>query len=203
MKKTIFSFAIAAVAAATMVSCGNKTDNAAAGEAGAEGEQATEQVAQAAEAAPGEITGPVTVETKAFTVELPEGWYVKSPKDKTLDEIKDKRDLNIAMKEPLKQGKSSSYYAMLIQSFEGTPTEQEYIDTYVKNHSGAAAGDAITIDGKQAKHFAKVTEIAPDDKKEEHCITVATSNGFIGINTYGMELSIEDVQKIIASIKVK
>ena len=82
-------------------------------------------------------------------------------------------------------------------------TEQEYIDTYVKNHSGAAAGDAITIDGKQAKHFAKVTEIAPDDKKEEHCITVATSNGFIGINTYGMELSIEDVQKIIASIKVK
>ena len=201
MKKTIFSFAIAAVAA-LMVSCGGKTENAAGGETTAEGEQATEQVVDA-QAAPGEITGPVTIETKNFSIDLPAGWYVKSPKDKTLDEIKDKRDLNIAMKEPLKQGKSSSYYAMLIQSFEGTPTEQEYIDTYVKNHSGAAAGDAITIDGKQAKHFAKVTEIAPDDKKEEHCITVATSNGFIGINTYGMELSIEDVQKIIASIKVK
>ncbi len=200
MKKTIFSFAIAAVAV-LMVSCGGKTENNAP-EATAEGEQATEQKAEA-QATPGEIAGPVTIETKNFSIDLPAGWYVKSPKDKTLDEIKEKRDLNIAMKEPLQQGKSSSYYAMLIQSFEGTPIEQEYIDTYVKNHSGAAAGDAITIDGKQAKHFAKVTEIAPDDKKEEHCITVATSNGFIGINTYGMELSIEDVQKIIASIKVK
>ena len=201
MKKTIFSFAIAAVAA-LMVSCGSKTDNNNAGEATAEGGQATEQAAES-QAAPGEIAGPVTVETKSFTIELPAGWYVKSPKDKTLDEIKEKRDLNIAMKEPLKPNKSASYYSMLIQSFEGHPTEQEYTDTYVKNHSGSAAGDEITIDGKQAKHFAKVTEIGPDDKKEEHCITVATTNGFIGINTYGMEISNEDVQKIISSIKLK
>ena len=110
----------------------------------------------------------------------------------------------------LEQAANADVYLLLMgekygyEDGEGiSPTEQEYTDTYVKNHSGAAAGDAITIDGKQAKHFAKVTEIAPDDKKEEHCITVATSNGFIGINTYGMELSIEDVQKIIASIKVK
>ncbi len=165
MKKTIFSFAIAAVAA-LMVSCGGKTENAAGGEATAEGEQATEQVADATQAAPGEIAGPVTIETKAFTIELPAGWYVKSPKDKTLDEIKEKRDLNIAMKEPLKPNQPASYYSMLIQSFDGTPTEQEYTDTYVKNHSGSAAGDPITIDGKQAKHFAKVTEIGSDDKKE-------------------------------------
>ena len=69
MKKTIFSFAIAAVAA-LMVSCGGKTENAAGGEAAAEGEQATEQVADA-QATPGEITGPVTIETKNFSIDLP------------------------------------------------------------------------------------------------------------------------------------
>jgi hypothetical protein len=41
MKKTIFSFAIAAVAAVAMVSCGNKTDNTGSGEATPEDEQAT------------------------------------------------------------------------------------------------------------------------------------------------------------------
>ena len=202
MKKNIFSFAIAVVATAAMVSCGNKTDNTAGGEATAEGEQATEQVAE--EAAPSEIVGPVTIETKTFTIDLPEGWYVMSPKGKTLDELKEKRDLHIAMKEPLKPGKPNTYYSLFIQSFDKNPTEQQYIDTYVKNHNGSAAADAITIDGKQAQHFAKVTELKPDDIKEEHCITVALpDHGFIGINSYGIELSNEDVQKVLTSMKLK
>lgn len=204
MKKTIFSFAIAAIAAVAMVSCGNKTDNTAGGEAGAKGEQAKEQVADATQAAPDEIVGPVTIETKTFTIDLPEGWYVMSPKGKTLDELKERRDLHIAMKEPLKPGKPNTYYSLFIQSFDQNPTEQQYIDTYVKNHKGSAAADAITIDGKQAQHFAKVTELKPDDKKEEHCITVALpDHGFVGINGYGIELSNEDVQKVLKSMKLK
>lgn len=202
MKKTVFTFAIAAFAAVTMVSCGDKAAKTA-GEATAECEQATEKVAEE-QAASKEINGPATIEMKTFTVELPAGWYVMSPKDKTLDELKDRRDLHIAMKEPLKPNKPNTYYSLFIQSFDKNPTEQEYTDTYVKNHKGAAAAEAITIDGKQAKHFAKVTELTPDDKKEEHCITVALpENGFIGINSYGIELSNDDVQKIIGSIKLK
>ena len=203
MKKTFFSFAIAAVAA-LMVSCGGKTENnGEGGKAGAEGEKPTEQ-AKEEKAAANEITGPVTIETKTFTVDLPEGWYVMSPKDKTLDELKEKRDLHIAMKEPLKPGKPNTYYSVFIQSFDKNPTEQQYIDTYVKNHNGAAAADAITIDGKKAQHFAKKTELKPDDVKEEHCITVALpDHGFVGINTYGIELSNEDVQKVLQSMKLK
>ena len=68
MKKTIFSFAIAAVAAATMVSCGNKTDNAAAGEAAVEGEQATEQVAEEEDAN--------TLSTDAFSMATPEDFEI-------------------------------------------------------------------------------------------------------------------------------
>ena len=71
MKKTIFSFAIAAVAAATMVSCGNKTDNA--GEATPEGEQATEQVV--------EEEDPNTLSTDAFSMATPEDFEIDGNRD--------------------------------------------------------------------------------------------------------------------------
>ena len=64
MKKTIFSFAIAAIAALTMVSCGNKTDNAAGGEATAEGEQVTEEETSAAK----------TEDRAWYTVDIPAPW---------------------------------------------------------------------------------------------------------------------------------
>ena len=67
MKKTIFSFAIAAVAVATMVSCGNKTDNTA-GEATPEGEQATEQVVEEEDAN--------TLSTDAFSMAIPEDFEI-------------------------------------------------------------------------------------------------------------------------------
>ena len=75
MKKTIFSFAIAAVVAVGMASCGNKSDNAAAGEATAEGEQTTEQAAETAEAAPG------TYETEFYTYKLTENFQESSVQD--------------------------------------------------------------------------------------------------------------------------
>ena len=68
MKKTIFSFAIAAIAAVAMVSCGNKTDKAAASEATAEGEQATEQVAEQEDAN--------TLSTDAFSMSTPEDFEI-------------------------------------------------------------------------------------------------------------------------------
>ena len=68
MKKTIFSFAIAAVAAVAMVSCGNKAENASAGEAAAEGEQATEQVAEEEDAN--------TLSTEAFSMSTPEDFEI-------------------------------------------------------------------------------------------------------------------------------
>ena len=72
MKKTIFSFAIAAVAAATMVSCGNKTDNAA-GEATPEGEQATEQVVEEEDAN--------TLSTDAFSMATPEDFEIDGKRE--------------------------------------------------------------------------------------------------------------------------
>ena len=66
MKKTIFSFAIAAVAA-LMVSCGGKTENNAP-EATAEGEQATEQTTE--EVAEAEDSN--TLSTDAFSMATPE-----------------------------------------------------------------------------------------------------------------------------------
>ena len=72
MKKTIFSFAIAAVAA-LMVSCGGKTENAAGGETTsegeqAEGEQATEQVVEEEDAN--------TLSTDAFSMATPEDFEI-------------------------------------------------------------------------------------------------------------------------------
>ena len=67
MKKTIFSFAIAAVAVVTMVSCGNKTDNTA-GEATPEGEQAAEQVVEEVDAN--------TLSTDAFSMATPEDFEI-------------------------------------------------------------------------------------------------------------------------------
>lgn len=75
MKKTFFSFAIAAVFAVGMASCGNKTDKAAAGEAATEGEQATEQTAETAQAAPG------TYETEFYTYKLTETFKESSVQD--------------------------------------------------------------------------------------------------------------------------
>ena len=68
MKKTIFNFAIAAITVATMVSCGKKTDNATAGEATAEGEQATEQVAEAEDEN--------TLSTDAFSMSTPNDFEI-------------------------------------------------------------------------------------------------------------------------------
>ena len=67
MKKTIFSFAIAAVAA-LMVSCGGKTENAAGGETTSEGEQATEQVVEEGDAN--------TLSTDAFSMATPEDFEI-------------------------------------------------------------------------------------------------------------------------------
>ena len=67
MKKTIFSFAIAAVAA-LMVSCGGKTENAAGGETTSEGEQATEQVVEEEDAN--------TLSTDAFSMATPEDFEI-------------------------------------------------------------------------------------------------------------------------------
>ena len=68
MKKTFFSFALAAVAA-LMVSCGGKTENAAAGgEAAAEGEQATEQKA--------EVEDENTLSTDAFSMSTPTDFQI-------------------------------------------------------------------------------------------------------------------------------
>ncbi len=67
MKKTIFSFAMAAVAVVTMVSCGNKTDNTA-GEATPEGEQAAEQVVEEVDAN--------TLSTDAFSMATPEDFEI-------------------------------------------------------------------------------------------------------------------------------
>ena len=68
MKKSIFSFAIMAATAVAMVSCGNKTENAAASEAAADGEQATEQVAEQ------EVQDENTLSTDAFSMSAPEGF---------------------------------------------------------------------------------------------------------------------------------
>jgi len=68
MKKTIFSFAIAAVAA-LMVSCGGKTENNAP-EATAEGEQATEQKAE-------EEVAAKTEDRAWYTVDIPTSWEAK------------------------------------------------------------------------------------------------------------------------------
>lgn len=73
MKKTIFSFAIAAVAAVAMVSCGNKTDNTTGGEAAAEGEQATEQVA--------EEEDPNTLSTDAFSMSIPNDFEIDGKRE--------------------------------------------------------------------------------------------------------------------------
>ena len=79
MKKTIFSFAIAAIAAVAMVSCGNKTEQKAENEPEATEQQAPEQKdAQ-------EITeGPGTVENAVFSVDVPEGWKVMLNNDKKI-----------------------------------------------------------------------------------------------------------------------
>ena len=74
MKKTIFSFAIAAVVAVGMASCGSKSNNAAAGgEATAEGEQATEQNAEQA----AEEDDPNTLSTDAFSMSTPEDFEIE------------------------------------------------------------------------------------------------------------------------------
>ena len=68
MKKTIFSFTIAAVAAVAMVSCGNKTDNTGSGKATPEGDQATEQKAEAEDAN--------TLSTDAFSMATPDDFEI-------------------------------------------------------------------------------------------------------------------------------
>lgn len=79
MKKTILSFAVAAFLAVGLASCGSKSDNAASGEATAEGEQPTEQASAT------EITeGLGTIENKTFSVDVPEGWKVMLNEDKKI-----------------------------------------------------------------------------------------------------------------------
>ena len=69
MKKAFFSFAVAAVAAFAMASCGGKKSEKA--EAPAEGEQATEQTEAPAEPAKVETVGQV------YDVVIPAGWESK------------------------------------------------------------------------------------------------------------------------------
>ena len=77
--KKFFQFAIVAVAAIAMASCGNKS-----GQAEAEGTDA----AGVAEAASQEVTvgsvGPCTVECAKFSIDIPEGWEVRVIEDKEI-----------------------------------------------------------------------------------------------------------------------
>ena len=197
--RKITTMVIAFSAVAMMTACGNK-----AAQGSDKDSVATEQVAE--EETSKEITGPVTVEIQNLTVDVPEGWYVQSPKDKSLDELKSKKDLTLDFKNG-EEGKSSRFYHVFIQVFpyENNPTQQEYLDTYVKNHSGSQLQNDITIGGAKTTRYVKsTTVVGTDEVEEENCITATLpEKGFVAINTYGVQLKNEDVQKILNSIKLK
>ena len=79
MKKTFISFAIAAVVAVGLASCGNKAEQKTEGEP-----EATEQEAPEQKEAQEITEGPGTVENAVFSVDVPEGWKVMLNNDKKI-----------------------------------------------------------------------------------------------------------------------
>ncbi|MBR4921030.1 MAG: hypothetical protein IKZ62_06935 [Prevotella sp.] len=76
MKKVLFSFAVA-VLAATMVSCGNKTAQNAEGQDSAAAEEQTEQKAEEPQQEV-KIEDQTEISSDIYTIKVPEGWKARS-----------------------------------------------------------------------------------------------------------------------------
>ena len=181
MKKTIFSFAIAAIAALTMVSCGNKTDNAAGGEAAAEGEQATEQTAEAASES-------ISVEKEHFTATFPSNF-------KDIESFNNDNQVLFRIPNP------DSEYGHLGQiSITATPGWEldAWIQEHMNLHSSAKAADDVTFGGitwKQVRHDALDSPI--------YLFAELPEKGVVEVNLQKIDIDNADAKSVLESIKLK
>lgn len=182
MKKTIFSFAIAAVAA-LMASCGGKTGNAAGGEATAENEQATEQTAAAASEG-------TSVEKEHFTATFPSNF-------------KDIESFNNDNQVLFRIPKPDSEYGHLGQiSITATPGWEKGLDAWIQehmnSHSSAKAADDVTCGGitwKQVRHDALDSPI--------YLFAELPEKGVVEVNLQKIDIDNADAKSVLESIKLK
>lgn len=179
MKKVLFSFAIAAVAA-VMVSCGNKAANA-------EGEATESEQSEQVATLEGEM-----VDTRFYTIIIPEGWKVKDMNTK---------DYNLYLKKMKEDGSEDRGYIRITANEFRTSDKfhepKEKLDDFLSMNTNRV--------NKGEMKFGRNTYFVGEnpDFKTFELFTKLAGDGLMNITVSSLGLDDETVKAIIDNIVIK